>query len=113
MPFGGQPLYADELNALEIVVAVDGEVARVAISGELDGSSAPRLITTVHDIVSPVLRAIELDCAAVTFLDSAGVRALIVSRNEATHNGIDLVLVHPSPPVSRVIEMTGLVGLLT
>jgi anti-anti-sigma factor len=49
----------------------------------------------------------------VTFLDSAGVRALIVARNEATKNGVDLVLVRPSPQLTRVIEMTGLVGFLS
>ena len=55
----------------------------------------------------------QLDCEGVTFLDSAGVRALIVARNEAARNGVDLVVVRPSAPVIRVIEMTGLVGFLS
>jgi anti-anti-sigma factor len=97
----------------DIAAALNGDVARVVVSGELDNSSAPRLISTIHDLASPPMRGIELDCDGVTFLDSAGVRALIVSRNEAAHMGVELVLVHPSAPVTRVIEMTGLVGLLT
>jgi anti-anti-sigma factor len=97
----------------DMATVMDGDVARVVISGELDNGSAPRLISMAHDLAAPPVRGIELDCAGVTFLDSAGVRALIVSRKEAADMGVDLVLVHPSLPVTRVIEMTGLVGLLT
>jgi anti-anti-sigma factor len=85
----------------------------VAVSGELDIDSAPRLIGTLHDIASPPVRRVDLDCRGVTFLDSTGLRALIVGRNEATDAGVDLVVVTPSAAVSRVIEMTGLAGLLT
>jgi anti-anti-sigma factor len=96
-----------------IVAAINGDVARVVITGELDISSSPRLISMIHDIAAPPVSGIELDCGGVTFLDSAGVRALIVTRNAAAHMGVDLVLVQASAPVTRVIEMTGLVGLLT
>ena len=97
----------------DIATVMNGDVARVVITGELDNGSAPRLISMVHDLAAPPVRGIELDCDGVTFLDSAGVRGLIVSRNEAADMGIELVLVRMSPPVTRVIEMTGLVGLLT
>jgi anti-anti-sigma factor len=103
---------ADSFHDFDITASIDDDLARVVISGELDGNSAPRLIATIHEMAAPPVRGIELDCGGVTFLDSAGVRALIVTRNEAASLGIDLVLVHPSVPVSRVIEMTGLVGFL-
>src|SRR3954447_14739474 len=99
-------------NDFDLTAIVDGSIARVIIKGELDTDSAPRLIATLHDIAVPPRKAVELDCAAVTFLDTAGVRAFIVARNEATRNGVDLVLVHPSAPVSRTMEMTGLFGFL-
>jgi anti-anti-sigma factor len=97
----------------DIVALIDEDLARVAITGDLDTNSAPRLIALMHEIAVPPLRAIELDCGGVTFLDSAGVRAFIVVRNEAALNGVDMQLVHPSAPVARVIQMTGLVGFLT
>lgn len=104
---------AHALNELDIVATVNGDAARVVISGELDINSAPRLIATIHDIARPPVRRVDLDCEGVTFLDSAGVRTLIVVRKEAARIEVDLVLVQPSPAVSRVMEMTGLVGLLT
>src|SRR5688500_17687628 len=98
---------ADEIN-FDIVASIDGDVGRVTITGELDADAAPRLISAMHEIAAPPRRGVELDCEGLTFLDSAGVRALIVARNEAIRNGIDLVLVHPSAQLTRVIEMTGL-----
>ena len=97
----------------DVATGIKGTLAQVRVSGELDSDSAPRLISMIHDIAKPPVRAVELDCDGVTFLDSAGVRALIVSRNAASRVGIDLVVVRPSEPITRVIEMTGLVGLLT
>src|SRR5687768_14297629 len=96
----------DDITDFDIVASTDGEVGRVTISGELDTDSAPRLISAMHEIAAPPRRGVELDCKGVTFLDSAGVRALIVARNDATRNGVDLVLVHPSAQLTRVIEMT-------
>ncbi|MEY2420480.1 MAG: anti-sigma factor antagonist [Acidimicrobiaceae bacterium] len=106
-------MFADELNELDIASNLDGDVARVAIRGELDINSAPRLIAALHEVARPPVRRVDLDCEGVTFLDSTGLRALIVGRNEATRLGVDLELVDASPAVSRVVEMTGLAGLLT
>jgi anti-anti-sigma factor len=105
-------VFQDELNDLEIVADLDADRARVQITGELDISSAPKLITALHEVAQPPVRRVDLDCREVSFLDSTGLRALLVARNEATRVGVDLVLVDPSPNVSRVIEMTGLAGLL-
>src|SRR5687767_2613820 len=102
-----------DVNDFDIVATTDGDVGRVTISGELDTDTAPRLISTTHEIAVAPRRGVELDCEGVTFLDSAGVRALIVARNEATRNGVDLVLVRPSAQLTRVIEMTGLVDFLS
>jgi anti-sigma B factor antagonist len=98
---------------LDVVASIDDRLARVAISGELDIQTAPRFIATVHDIAEPPVKRVELNCEGVTFLDSAGVRALIVARNDASRRGVDVVLVERSNAVSRVLEMTGLDRLLT
>jgi anti-anti-sigma factor len=108
----GHPVFADELNELDIVVDVDDDCARVHLTGELDISSSPRLIATLQDLARPPARRIDLDCSGVSFLDSTGLRALIVARNEATRHNVDLALADPSPAVRRVIEMTGLAGVL-
>lgn len=102
----------DELREFDIVSVVDGDCARVAVIGELDIATAPKFINTISDLTRDGIRAIEVNCGAVEFLDSAGVRALVVSRNEASKLGAHLAVVEPSPPVRRVLEMTGLAPLL-
>jgi anti-sigma B factor antagonist len=106
-------MVADGLQKLEIEIVVDDDRAVISVAGELDSTSAPRLISTVHDVAAPPIRRIDLDCGRVWFLDSAGVRALIVARNEATGLGIDLALVERSETVSRILDMTGLTGTLS
>jgi anti-sigma B factor antagonist len=106
-------VHADELNELDIAADINDDLARVEVSGELDISSSPRLIAAVRDLAQPPVRRVDLDTMGVTFIDSTGVRALIVARSEAARGGVDLVLVNPSRAVSRVVEMTGLAGLLT
>ena len=106
-------MVADELHKLEIEVVVEGNQAAITIAGELDTTSAPRLISTVHDLAAPPIGRIDLDCERVWFLDSAGVRALLVVRNEATRLGIDLALVERSQAVARILDMTGLTATLT
>jgi len=67
----------------------------------------------VHDLAAPPIRRIDLNCERVWFLDSAGVRALIVARNAATRMEVDLALVETSETVRRILDMTGLTGTLT
>ena len=104
---------ASAFAKLDLVVAIADDHAHVAVRGDLDIDTAPRLIATLHDIAIAPVQHVDLDCQGVTFIDSAGVRALIVARTDATRRGVAVVLVEPSHAVSRVIEMTGLVGLLT
>jgi anti-anti-sigma factor len=105
-------MFADELHKLEIDLVIDGEYAAINVAGELDTTSAPRLIDTVHDLTALPVRRIDLNCGRVWFLDSAGVRALIVARNEATRMGVDLGLADMSETVHRILDMTGLTGTL-
>ena len=106
-------MFADELHKLELGIAIDDERIDVELVGELDCTSAPRLINTVHDLaVAPVPR-IDLHCEGVWFLDSAGLRALIVARNEAIRMGVELAVVEMSDSVRRILDMTGLTATLT
>src|SRR5258706_16485150 len=106
-------MFADELNKLAIEILVDGARAQINVAGELDMTSAPRLIAAVHDVAASPIQRIDLNCERVSFLDSAGVRALIVGHNEAGRMSVDLALVEPSRPVARILELTGLTGILT
>lgn len=101
------------IHDLDIDIAVTGSVGVVQVAGDLDVRTAPRLIAAVRDVAHETVKAIELDTTGVEFVDSAGIRALIVSRNEAAGRGVDLALGSTSPSMRRVLEVTGLTPILT
>ena len=105
-------MFADEFSEFDIVAIEHRGRADLIIRGDLDVTSAPRVIATVTEMARSPLRALRIDCEGVAFLDSAGVRALVVSRNEAAARGVELTIVNPSPSVARVLDMTGLAPML-
>jgi anti-anti-sigma factor len=106
-------MFGDAKDSLDIDAQVHGDVAQLKMRGDLDKTSAPRLISTIHEHVHPPVRRIDLDCDGVDLLDSAGVRALLVGRNEASKAGIEFGVVDQSRAVSRVLDRVGLSALLT
>ncbi len=85
------------------------EVPRMTVSGEVDGLNAEHL----HKAVVDVLRhhqcpRVDVDLHGVTFLDSAGIRALLLCQADARQMDRRIVLLNPRPVVHQVLEITGL-----
>lgn len=93
-----------------IDTGADGSGAPVVIvAGELDISNVGALEARVTSILASEPGRIVFDVAALRFIDSAGIAVLI-----RTAGKVDtIVLRDPTPPVRRVVELTGLGRLLT
>jgi anti-anti-sigma factor len=80
----------------------------VAVGGEIDLESGPRL----HDQLCSVMQAygprLTVDLTGVTFIDCAGLTALLASRRAAQGLGGWIRLAETSRCVRRLIEATGL-----
>ena len=75
-----------------------GELAAV---GELDMSAAFRLESEFDQLVAlGHVRTVVLDLAGVSFVDSAGLGALLSIRERAAQLRVELQLARPSAPVS-------------
>jgi anti-anti-sigma factor len=86
---------------------------RVAVTGEVDMATATVLRDKLLDALdgqSPSV--LEVDLAGVTFLDCAGLGALVAARNAAVQTGRQMRVSHPQPIVRRVLAVTGLITLL-
>jgi anti-anti-sigma factor len=93
-------------------VSVDGRLARLRLTGELDLHGAERLATDVDDLPLDDLGGIELDAGSLTFIDSAGLHAILSLHQECERRGIEMRLTATSGPVERVMAMAGVGELL-
>jgi anti-sigma B factor antagonist len=87
------------------VVAVPPECL-VAVAGELDLASAPALGDTLCQL-DPGCEVVTLDLRALTFLDVAGLHALVDARSLARATGGRLQILAPRGEAARVLELTG------
>lgn len=95
------------------VVPLSPGVVELSVHGEIDIATAPVLHRAILDAIDehrPTL--LRVDVAAVPFMDSTGLGALIAGRNHAHQRGTHLAILRPVDRVRRVLEVTGLHGLL-
>jgi anti-sigma B factor antagonist len=102
----------DEDEAAEIVVHTRVDAATgvpiVSVSGELDSSNAASLEAAVAPVAAAHTERLVFDLSALRFMDSAGIAVLVgvAAKVKAVQ------LREPSDAVRRVIELTGLTGVL-
>jgi anti-sigma B factor antagonist len=95
------------VTLLSFQTTVTGDVAVVALTGELDVAGASLLeheldrIAADHDASSLVL-----DLSGLDFMDSTGLRLVVLADERARSEGRRLVLVRGRPDVQRVFEIT-------
>lgn len=93
-----------------VQVQGDAERARLVASGELDAATADQLEAALADAGKA---AVELDLAAVSFVDSSGLRVITAALRRAEEEGRSFSVSSVSEAVRRVFEMTGLGSLVS
>ncbi|MGH3916669.1 MAG: STAS domain-containing protein [Pseudonocardiaceae bacterium] len=86
----------------------------VVVAGEVDLLTAPRLRQTILDLLAEEPpRGVRIDLAEVGLLDSTGVFVLIDTYKRAQIRGVTLIVERPQRIVRRVLEICGLLDILT
>ena len=80
----------------------------LAVKGEVDVYSAPRLREKLVELVSQGHRQIVADLEGVDFLDSTGLGVLVGGLKRLRSHDGDLSLVCTQPRILKVFEITGL-----
>lgn len=89
-------------------------VVRVAVTGEIDLATADMLYAALSGVVFAQLsRRIEIDFAGVTFMDCTGISVLILVRSAAARVGCQLRIYNLRPILAQILELTGMLGVLT
>lgn len=84
----------------------------LAISGELDVLTTPRLAAELNTIVRRTRHDVVLDLRESTFVDSAGLQLLLGTQRRLRQASRRLTVVCDEGPVRRLIELTRLAEIL-
>ncbi|WP_409332193.1 STAS domain-containing protein [Trujillonella humicola] len=82
--------------------------ASVSVRGEVDCSTAPRMRDCIDSLLAAAPRELVVDLTEVTFLDSAGLHALVTARSRADEAGARLRVLVATRAALRPIQVTGL-----
>ena len=96
---------------LDIGVLTAGERSTVRLEGELDLVAAPE-VTSALEAVAAKSTAVLLDIDAVTFMDSAGLRCVLMCERICREAGVSFALTPGSPRIRRLFGIAGLLDWL-
>ena len=97
------------MQTFRVNVVPAGETCTLMLSGEADLAFADDIVQLgTLALTDAGTQSIVIDLAAVTFLDSTVLGALVRLRIEATEAGKTLTLGNPPPRVQRILSISGL-----
>jgi anti-sigma B factor antagonist len=97
---------------LAVTTRHDPRVTVVAVKGELDVLTAPRLTTQLDDVVRRGQGDVVIDLRATDFIDSLGLHALLSVQRRLARQARALTIVCDPGPVRRAIELARLTDTL-
>jgi anti-sigma B factor antagonist len=97
------------MERFRLTAVPNGDTCTLIVAGDVDLERAPEIIelgtVSLDEARSHTLL---IDLAAVTFMDSTGLGALITLRNGAEQRGKRVVLESIPPRVQRLLDLTNL-----
>ncbi len=99
--------------ALSLSRIDDGGIRVICAVGDLDLSTTAAFEEEIAAAVATDVSAVVVDMSGVSFLDSAGINALLKGRRAADENGRVFRVEKPSGLVREVLLMTGVWPLLS
>ncbi len=85
----------------------------LVMSGELDLASAGMLDTAIAELCTDGSSRIVLEMAELSFMDSTGLRSILVGEEICRVNECELLIGSLSPQVTRLFEVSGVGEKLT
>lgn len=92
---------------MELSIVEEGEIAVITLKGDIDLEHSARMRQNLLDTLGN-FRAVIVDLAGVTMIDSSGVASLLEGFQEARKKGKDFILAAPGEPVMRVLTLARL-----
>lgn len=91
----------------------DGGAIVIAVVGRLDSQSSAGLVERMRDALGHNAGPLVLDCTGMTFINSAGIRAILLAAKQCRAEERRLALFGANENVRGVIEISGITQMLT
>jgi anti-sigma B factor antagonist len=88
------------------------DVGVIRVQGDLDVISAPDLQSAVDRLLGDGARSLVIDCQAVDFIDSSGLRVFVLAHQRAHERSGIVTVRRPSPFIVNLMQITGLDAVL-
>jgi anti-anti-sigma factor len=100
------------MQGLQVARESQDEVEVLAVHGEIDIASAPRLITSLNEVLGECTSPVVVDLTEVAFMDSTGLALLLNAHRRLARRGQGFAVVCADGPVRRVFTITDMVETL-
>jgi anti-sigma B factor antagonist len=92
---------------VDISTTSHGEAIVIAVSGRVDAATAPQFEAQLLELIAEGRLRIVIDLADLDYINSAGLRALLVAGKRLKPQGGRLLLAAPREPVRQVLQISG------
>lgn len=79
----------------------------IAVSGEIDLATVPELESAIDSVLSANSHPLVVDLTESSFMDSTGLKTLVMANRRFDENGRPFALAVSGGPVSRLISLSG------
>jgi anti-sigma B factor antagonist len=111
-PLDSHALRAPEALTLRIEVRPDPDRMLVCPAGEVDLATADTLESRIVDLLQNGCARVVVDLRAVTFIDSAGIHALLNAHQRARKSGRSISILLGGRATRRPLEIVGVTDYL-
>ena len=96
---------------MNITKTTNGSAATLTIAGRLDTTTAPELEATIDGCIAELTELV-LDCAALEYVSSAGLRVILKAQKLMNARG-SMKLTHVNATIMEIFDITGFADILT
>jgi anti-anti-sigma factor len=94
-----------ECAALSVTMDTSDHQVVITVQGEIDAATAETLERALNAIDSIDCTTVVVDLAEVSFIDSSGLKTLLIGRRDLSRHDIRLAVRNPQPQARRLFDI--------
>lgn len=92
---------------MKVTTTQSGNTAVAAVNGRVDSANAKDLDQALSEIIDGGISRLVVDCSELSYISSAGLRALLVAIKKTNAAGGGVAMCQVPPHIREVLEVSG------